>query len=77
MIRGSRLPIFTFLNKRNEEVKWKFIDVVDISEIGEIEDGAQLYSSTEEPNDVNSYLNQVTAKAKRIYDFTREKETVC
>ena len=73
----GQIGAFTFLNKRKEEVRWKFIDVVDVCEIGEIEDGAQFYSSTEEPKDVNSYLNLITAKAKRIYDFTKEKEAVC
>jgi hypothetical protein len=73
----GQIGAFTFVNKRNEEVLWKFIDVVDICEIGEIEDGAQLYSSTEEPKDIDSYLSLVTAKAKRIYDFTKEKEAVC
>jgi hypothetical protein len=48
---------------------------VDICEIGEIEDGVQLYSTTEEPVDVTSYLNVVNAKAKRIHAFTKEKES--
>ena len=71
----GQIGAFTFLNDRKEEVKWKFIDVVDICEIGEIEDGAQLYSTTEEPQDVPSYLNVISAKAKRVYDFTKEHES--
>ncbi|MEK6783741.1 MAG: DUF4288 domain-containing protein [Bacteroidota bacterium] len=47
MVLGQ-IGAFSFLNSRNEEAKWKFIDVADINEIGEIEDGAQLYSTTEE-----------------------------
>ena len=71
----GQIGAFSFLNNRKEEVNWRFIDVVDICEIGEIEDGAQLYSTTEEPQDVPSYLNIIKAKAKRTYAFTMEKES--
>lgn len=68
----GQIGAFSFLNNRKEEVNWKFIDVVDICEI---EDGAQLYSTTEEPEDVSSYLNGISAKAKRIYAFAKERES--
>ena len=71
----GQIGAFSFLNDRKEEVNWKFIDVVDICEIGEIEDGVQLYSTTAEPDDVPSYLDVVSAKAKRIHAFTKEKES--
>ena len=71
----GQIGAFSFLNNRKEEVNWKFIDVVDICEIGEIEDGAQLYSTTEETEDVPSYLNIITTKAKRIYAFTKKQES--
>ena len=71
----GQIGAFSFFNNRQEEVNWKFIDVVDICEVGEIEDGAQLYSTTEEPADVPSYLNVMSAKAKRIRAFTKERET--
>ena len=71
----GQIGAFSFLSNRKEEVNWRFIDVVDICEIGEIEDGAQLYSTTEEPQDVPSYLNIIKAKAKRTYAFTMEKES--
>ena len=72
----GQIGAYTFLNNRKEEVKWKFIDVVDICEIGEIEDGVQLYSTTEEPDDVTSYLNLISARAKRAYDITKEAEAI-
>ncbi len=72
----GQIGAFTFLNNRKEEVKWKFIDVVDICEIGEIEDGVQLYSTTEEPDDVTTYLSLISAKAKRTYDITKEAEAI-
>lgn len=71
----GQIGAFSFLNDRKEEVTWKFIDVVDICEMGEIEDGMQLYSTTEEPTDVPLYLNMINAKANRIHDFTKECES--
>ena len=71
----GQIGAFTFQNDSLEEVTWKFIDVVDICEIGEIEDGAQLYSTTEEPQDMSAYLNVISAKAKRVYEFTKEHES--
>ena len=71
----GQIGAFSFLNDRSEKVTWKFIDVVDVCEIGEIEDGAQLYSTTEEPQDVPSYLNIVELKAKRVLAFTKERES--
>ena len=71
----GQIGAFSFLNDRSEKVTWKFIDVVDVCEIGEIEDGAQLYSTTEEPQDVSSYLNIVESKAKRVLAFTKERES--
>jgi hypothetical protein len=71
----GQIGAFSFLNSRKEEVNWKFIDVVDICEMSEIEDGVQIYSTTEEPEDVPSYLNIINAKAKRIYAFTRKQES--
>jgi hypothetical protein len=71
----GQIGAFSFLNNRKEEVNWRFIDVVDICEIGEIEDGAQLYSTTEEPEDVSLYLNVISAKAKWIYAFTKKHQS--
>ena len=71
----GQIGAFSFLNDRKEEVNWKFIDVVDICEVGDLVDGAQLYSTTEEPEDVKSYMNVMQAKAKRVYAFTKERES--
>ncbi len=73
----GQIGAFSFLNDRKEEVSWKFIDVVDICEIQQIEDGAQLYSTTEEPGDVQMYLEMVRAKAKRVSAYTKEAEVIC
>lgn len=72
----GQIGAFTFLNDSNVEVKWKFVDVVDVCEIGEIEDGVQIYSSTEEPEDISSYLNLINAKSKRIFTFANERKNL-
>jgi hypothetical protein len=67
---------FTFQNTRNQNVTWKFIDVTDIFEIDSIEDGAQLYSMTEEPADVKAYMELTKAKATRTLALARERELI-
>lgn len=69
----GQIGAFTFLNHRNEEVNWKFIDVVDVCLLEPLEDGMQIYASTEEPVDVKSYLDVVKAKAQRTADQFQEK----
>lgn len=51
-------------NEKNEEVHWKFIDVIDICPIKSLEDGDEIYSSTQEPKDVTDYLSTLSSKAK-------------
>ena len=75
MVLGQ-IGAFTFKNTSSENVVWKFINVTDVFEIGAIEDGAQLYSMTEEPTDVKAYMELVKARAARTTDFTRETEMV-
>jgi hypothetical protein len=62
----GRLGECSFLNQRQESVQWKFISVVDVCSITSMEDGDELYSSTEEPENVDDYLAKITAKACRL-----------
>jgi hypothetical protein len=59
----GRLGECNFFNDRQEEVKWKFINVVDVCPITSIEDGAEVYASIEEPKDVADYLARIHSKA--------------
>jgi len=69
----GQIGAFTFLNHRDEEVNWKFIDVVEVHEIESLEDGTEIYSTTEEPLDVKSYLEIVNARARLAADQKCEK----
>ena len=67
---------FTFQNTSKQNVSWKFIDVTDVFEIDSIEDGAQLYSMTEEPTDVKAYMELTKAKAIRTFELTRDQQLI-
>lgn len=57
----------SFPNSRQQPVQWRFIDVVDVFQVDSVEDGAQLYSETEEPENAEEYISQTRAKAERFY----------
>ncbi len=70
----GQIGAFTFQNTRKQNVTWKFINVTDVFEIDAIEDGAQLYSMTEEPADVNAYMELTKAKAFRTLAFISNQQ---
>ena len=56
-----------FKNDKAEDVHWKFIAVEDVSQINELEDGSQIYSRTEEPENMDEYIQLTKTRAKRLY----------
>ena len=56
----------SFFNKNRELVKWKFINVSDIYKLGEMIDGAELYSRIDEKFDGEEYIKTVNNKASGI-----------
>jgi hypothetical protein len=59
----GRLGECSFVNDKQELVKWKFVNVVDICPITSMEDGVEIYASIEEPTDVADYLARIHSKA--------------
>jgi hypothetical protein len=55
-----------FLNENNEKVPWKFIDIAELYSLQEMRDGEQLYSSTHEAGDTNSFIEYIREKSMRI-----------
>jgi hypothetical protein len=55
---------FTTESKKN--VSWKFIDVAELSPIGNLKDGAEIYSNTYEAEEANAYIKFVRHKAMVI-----------
>ncbi len=61
--------------KRNDEQGlMKFIGVEDIQQIGEWEDGAQLFSATTIPKDVHAYIEQIKVKSKKAFTLSVNNE---
>jgi len=56
----------TFFNLKNEMVKWQFINVSELYRVGEMIDGAELYSRIEERDDGDIYTDIVHKKAQGI-----------
>ena len=56
------------------KVERKFIEVAEIKQIASMEDGVQLYSSTEVPMDAYAYVDLVRRKAEHSLALARTKE---
>lgn len=56
----------TFYNQKQELVQWQFINVSELYKIGEMIDGAELYSRIEEKDDGDNYANIINKKAQGI-----------
>ena len=56
----------TFYNLKQELVQWQFINVSELYKIGEMIDGAELYSRIEEKDDGDRYTEIINKKAQGI-----------
>jgi len=56
----------TFFNMMRQPVRWKFVNVSEIYKLGELMDGAELYSRIEEKDDAAIYMDIVNKKAYGI-----------
>jgi Domain of unknown function (DUF4288) len=55
-----------FLNHKQKPVQWKFINVCEIYKLGELMDGAELYSRLNETENAGIYIEMVNKKADGI-----------
>jgi len=53
----------TFMNSKNDEVNWKFIDVTELYALKDAKDGDQLYASTHETDDSASFIQYTRQKS--------------
>lgn len=63
----GRMGQCIFQNCNEQNVQWKFIDVIDVVPISSMEDGAEVYSETSEPADAEEYIALIHARAERFY----------
>jgi hypothetical protein len=53
----------SFLNDKNNTVKWEFINVSEIVPLKNLEDGMEIYSHIHETDEAKSYIHCVHQKA--------------
>ena len=63
-------------DSKETSVQWKFINVVDLFEINELSDGAELFSGTDEPNDLEEYMAISELRAKRLMELYHSHQAV-
>jgi phage anti-repressor protein len=56
----------SFLNDKNNLVKWKFINVCELYKLSELIDGAELYSRIQEADDADRFIEMIHHKADYI-----------
>ena len=57
---------YSFFNENDEEVRWEFVDVTDLSEITELRDGIEIYSRIHETDSREHYIQYVHDKALNL-----------
>lgn len=72
----GRLGETIFRNDRSEDVVWKFIAVEDVCLIESLEDGAQVYGSTTEPEDETSFIQRTREKSRLMKACSETHELV-
>jgi hypothetical protein len=56
----------SFKTSDQKQINWKFIDVTDLYELKSIKDGEQLYSTTHEKSDADSFIEFVKRRSMVI-----------
>ncbi|MBK7652993.1 MAG: DUF4288 domain-containing protein [Flammeovirgaceae bacterium] len=64
----------SFLNHRAENVTWKFIEIAEIHEVENPEDGVLLCSYTVEPDNAQEYIESTQLKAEKSLAISLSKE---
>jgi len=60
--------------EHQRKVEWRFIEVAEIQQITTMEDGVQLYSTTEEPLDANAYVDLVRIRGQKSLALAQNRE---
>ena len=53
----------SFVNDRNNTVRWEFINVSEVIPLNSLEDGMELYSHIHETDEAKSYIHCIHQKA--------------
>lgn len=63
----------SFLNSRNNTVRWEFINVSEVIPLSKIEDGMELYSHIHETDEAKSYIHCIHQKAIFLRTHTTQQ----
>jgi hypothetical protein len=55
-----------FLNAEQQMVQWVFINVAELYQLGEMTDGAEMYSRIEEYDNADAYVSTVHRRARSV-----------
>ncbi|MEJ0029339.1 MAG: DUF4288 domain-containing protein [Bacteroidota bacterium] len=61
----------SFLNQKNKQVRWEFINVAELYAINDLKDGSEIYSSITETEEASNYIHNVHQRA--IFMQTKER----
>jgi hypothetical protein len=61
----------SFLNKKNKQVRWEFINVAELYALSELKDGSEIYSSITETEEAGNYIHNIHQRA--IFMQTKER----
>ena len=56
----------TFYNRKQQLVKWQFINISELYVLNELIDGAELYSRIDEKDNADAYIYTINQKASTI-----------
>ena len=62
-----------FMTEDLNAVKWEFVDVIELSEVGEFKDGMELHSRIHETESNEAYINFVYHRASKIESQTKQQ----
>lgn len=57
----------TFVNDRQQLVKWEFVNISELYLLSELIDGAELYSRIEEKENADAYIYTIHQKAENLF----------
>lgn len=72
----ARMEQSIFKNCKEEDVLWKFVAVEDVCHVENLEDGAQVYAQTTEPECANEYIALRQARSKKFLQADRNRTSL-
>ena len=62
-----------FMNENDKPVRWKFLDVTEITEMNSLSDGLEIYSQIKEEPEADTYLSYIKRRANYLQQSSLEQ----